>query len=466
MEQVGDHAVVLGASMAGLLAARVLADFYRTVTVVERDVLPTESVNRRGVPQGRMIHALHARGSQIIDELFPGFLDELAAGGVATWDGRDLSKLFMSVGGHRLVSGRSPNGPTMSMVFPSRPFLEWNVRRRVRAVPNVAILEDHDVAGLTVTPDRARVTGVRVVNRGSGGETSLSADVVVDATGRGSRTPAFLEELGYGRPPEDELMVHLAYACQPLRIPPGAVDEHLIAIFPEPGRPRMFGLVENENGNWMFGVGAMAGLEPPSQRDEMIAFAADFAPAHVLDAIRAAEPLGEVGHHRVPSNRWRRYDKMRRLPQGLLALGDAVCSFNPIYGQGMAVAAIEAITLRDCLQRGQQNLPRRFFGTSAKHIRLAWQTAVGADSALPEVVAQQPISMRVSNAYLERVLTAAERDIAVAQRFMRVIGMIDTPTQLFRPAFVFRVVRANLRGRTAPPQPKPANALATIAERR
>jgi 2-polyprenyl-6-methoxyphenol hydroxylase-like FAD-dependent oxidoreductase len=275
------------------------------------------------------------------------------------------------------------------------------------------------------------------------------------------RTPAFLEELGYGRPPEDELMVHLAYACQPLRTPPGAVDEHLIAIFPEAGRPRMFGLVENENRSWMFGVGAMAGLEPPGERDDMIAFAADFAPAHVLDAIRAAEPLGEVGHHRVPSNRWRRYNKMRRLPQGLLALGDAVCSFNPIYGQGMVVAAIEAITLRDCLRRGQHDLPRRFFSAGAKHIRLAWQTAVGADSALPEVGGQQPISMRISNAYLEWVLIAAERDIAVAQRFMRVTGMLDTPTQLLRPAFMFRVVRANLRPRdTGPRQPKPATALA------
>jgi 2-polyprenyl-6-methoxyphenol hydroxylase-like FAD-dependent oxidoreductase len=458
---LGDHAVVLGASMGGLLAARVLADFYRTVTVVERDVLPTEPVNRHGVPQGRMIHALQARGSDIMDELFPGFLDELAAGGVATWDGRDFSKFFISVGGHRLVSGRSTNGPTMSMIFPSRPYLEWSLARRVRAVPNVTILEDHDVAGLEVTVDRERITGTRVVNRGSGSETSLAADVVVDATGRGSRTPTFLEELGYGRPPEDELMVHLAYACQMLRIPPGAVDEQFVAIFPEPGRPRMFGFIGYENDAWMFGVGAMAGLEPPSQRDDMLAFAADFAPTHVLEAIRLAEPLGDVGHHRVPSNRWRRYDKMRRLPECLLVVGDAICSFNPIYGQGMTVAAMEALALRDCLRRGERDLPRRFFRASAKHLRVAWQTAVGADLALPEVVGPRPISMRISNAYSERVLTAAESDVSVAQQFMRVTGMVDSPMRLLRPTFMFRVARANLRRRpSGSRQAESADALA------
>jgi len=381
-----------------------------------------------------------------MDELFPGFLDELAAGGVSTWDGRDFSKFHVSVGGHRVGSGTSPNGQALSMIFPSRPFLEWSVRRRVQAVSNVTILEGHDVAGLTVTPDHGRVTRARVVNRSSGKETSLMADLIIDATGRGSRTPAFLDELGYGRPPEDELMVHLAYACQMLRIPPGAVQEHIIAIFPEPGRPKMFGFIGYENDTWMFGVGAMAGSEPPSQRDDMLAFAADFAPAHVLEAIRTAVPLGEVGHHnhRVPPNRWRRYDKMRRLPEGLLVVGDAICSFNPIYGQGMTVSAIESLVLRDCLRRGDCDLSRRFFQASAKHLCLAWQTAVGADLALPEVVGPRPISMRISNAYLERVLTAAENNVTVAQQFIRVIGMLDSPRCLLRPRFMGRVAQANL----------------------
>jgi 2-polyprenyl-6-methoxyphenol hydroxylase-like FAD-dependent oxidoreductase len=447
METLRDHAVVLGASMGGLLAARVLADFYDRVTVVERDNLPVDPVNRRGVPQGRLIHVIQSRGTQILDELFPGFLNELAAGGAASWDDGDFSRICVSVGGHQLTrSGRAPNPPSLS--FPSRPFLEWNVRRRVRALPNVTILENHDLAGLTATTDRDRVTGARVICRDDDRETTLTADLVVDATGRGSRTPKFLAELGYSRPPEDELVVHLAYACQLLRIAPGAVGERMILIFPEPGRTTMFGLIGYENDIWMSAVGTMAGVDPPSHRTEMLSFAADFAPSHALEAIRAAEPLSEVAHYRVPSNRWRRYDKMARTPDGLLVVGDAVCSFNPIYGQGMTVAAIEATVLRDCLRRGRKDLPRRFFRATARHVRVAWQTAVGSDLALPEVVGPRPWTMRITNAYLERVMTAAETDPVVAGQFMRVIGMIDPPSRLLRPSMLARVAHTDRRRRT------------------
>jgi 2-polyprenyl-6-methoxyphenol hydroxylase-like FAD-dependent oxidoreductase len=444
MDKRGDHAVVLGASMGGLLAARVLADFYDRVTVVERDILPADPVNRRGVPQGRLIHAALARCTQILDELFPGFVDELTAMGVGSWDDGDLSKLWFSVGGHQTVrSGTAPNPPVI--LFPSRPVLEWNVRRRVKAITNVMFLEGHDVVGLTATPDRDRVTGARVVDRAGDHQTMLTADLVVDATGRGSRTPVFLEELGYGRPSEDELTVQLAYACQLLRITPGAVKEHMIALFPEPGRPKMFGLIRNENDTWMFGVGALAGAEPPGRRADMLRFAADFAPAHVLEAIRTAESLGEVVHHRVPSNRWRRYDKMRRTPGGLLVVGDAVCSFNPIYGQGMTVAAIEATVLRDCLRRGDRGLTRRFFRGSARKVRVAWQTAVGSDLTLPEVVGPRPISMRITNAFLERVMTATEADPVVAGQFMRITAMVDSPARLLRPSILLRVMRTRRR---------------------
>jgi 2-polyprenyl-6-methoxyphenol hydroxylase-like FAD-dependent oxidoreductase len=370
MPVLGERAIVLGASMGGLLAARVLADSYRTVTVVDRDVLSTDPVPRRGVPQGRLIHALLARGAQILDELFPGLLDELVANGATRWDG-DYAKLCLSIGGHQLVRfGRSPDPQSMPFYFQSRPFLESHVLRRMRNVSNVTILEHHDVTALASTADRGRVTGVELVNRDNQHRTTLTADLVVDATGRGSRTPVFLEQLGYDRPVEDEVIVHLAYACQPMRIAPGAVEENFIAIFPEPGKPKMFATIGYENDTAMFAVGAMAGLEPPRTTDEMLEFAADLAPGRVLAAIAEAKPLGEVVHYRVPSNRWRRYDKVRRLPAGLLVVGDAVCSFNPIYGQGMTVAAVEALILRDCLRRGDSDLPRRFFRSrSASHGR-------------------------------------------------------------------------------------------------
>jgi len=447
--KIGEHAVVLGASMGGVLAARVLADFYRTVTVVERDVLSNDPTNRRGVPQGQHVHDLSGRGSQILDELFPGFLAELVAGGVSVWDDGDLSKLCVSIGGHRVVRSGSLRDPqALSNYFPSRPLLECHLRRRMRAIKNVTILDGHDVVELKSTTERDRVTGARVVHRDGGGATTLPADLVVDATGRGSRTPTFLEGLGYGRPPEVELVVRLAYASQLLRIPSGTLEENLVAVFPEPGRPTTFALVGYENDTWMLTLGAMAGHEPPSQRAEMLNFAEEFAPAHAVAAVRAAEPLVEVAHYHVPSDRWRRYDRMHRVPKGLLVVGDAICSFNPIYGQGMTVAALDAIALRDCLRRGDRDLPRRFFRATAKKIRVQWQLAVGSDLALPEVVGRRPPSMRITNAYVDRVLTAAESDPCVAEQFLRVTGMIDSPARLLHPSAMFRVVRANRHQRT------------------
>lgn len=436
--------MVLGASMGGLLAARVLADCYDRVTVVERDVLPTGPQNRRGVPQGKQIHACLARLTQILDELFPGFTDELVAAGVSYWDDGDFSRLDTSFGGHRMVrSGIVPDAPRI--LSPSRPVLEHHVRQRVRGIGNIVFQEAHDVIGLIATPDRRRITGVRVVDRASDRATTVSADLVVDATGRGSRTPVFLEQLGYGRPIEDEVKVHLAYAGQRLRIPPGLLTANMIMRFPEPGQPRMFGLVKYEDDTWMIGAGTMTGVEPPRDRAEILCLVAELAPTTVVQALHAAEPLDGVVHHRVPSNRWRRYDKMRRLPEALLVVGDAVCSFNPIYGQGMTVAAIEATVLRDCLRRNNRGLTRRFTRLSAKTVRVAWQTAVASDLALPEVPGPRPLSMRISNACFEPVMIAMETDAVVAAQFMRITGMLDSPLQLLRPAMMRRIVRAQRR---------------------
>ncbi len=444
MTKLGEHAVVLGASMGGLLAARVLADFYETVTVVERDVLPETSANRRGVPQGRHVHLLLGRGSQVLDELFPGFLDELVAAGAPSFDG-DMSKLYLSNGGHLFPrSGRAIDVP---FFLPSRPLLESHVRRRVRAVANVTVLDGHDVVELTSTPPRDRVTGALVRARPDGSERVLGADLVVDAMGRGARTPAFLEGLGYGRPVEDHLGMRLAYSSQLLRIPPGMLNELMVIIGPVPGRPTGMALFGNENNTWIFSVIGMVGREPPDELAEMLAFVEDFAPAHVLAAIRAGEPLAEVARYRMPSSQWRRYDKMRRFPAGLLVFGDAICSFNPVYGQGMTVAALEALALQRCLRRGEDGLARRHFQATAKAVGVAWKMATGADLSLPEVEGPRPLSVRIANNYVDRVLAAAESDIVVAEQFARVIGFLDPPTSLFHPAFIARVATTNLRRR-------------------
>ncbi|MBI3224438.1 MAG: FAD-dependent monooxygenase [Mycolicibacterium cosmeticum] len=453
MANLGEHAVVLGGSIGGLLAARVLSEHYHRVTVVERDVLTDEPVPRRGVPQGRHGHLLLARGSRILDELFPGFRDELAADGAPIMAGGALSKVVFSVGGHELFHAHDTTLNDAEYLYgASRPLLERNIRRRVRDIDNVTFLDGHDVVGLVCTADAGRVTGARIVRQGGDDPRLINAALVVDATGRGSRAPIFLQEMGYSHPPTDELVVKLAYASQLLRLPPGALSEQLIGYFPAPGRPTTWTIVSHENDTWMMTLGSMAGHQAPADRAEMLTWGEGFAAPHALAAVRAATPLSEVEHYRVPSSRWRRYDKMRQFPQGLLVFGDAICSFNPVYGQGMTMAAIESTILRDCLRQGDKDLARRFFRASARKLRVAWQTAVGSDLSLPEVEGPRPLAMRLSNAYLNWVMRAAETDVDTTAQLARVTGMLDSPLRLFRPGFVAHVAQINRR-KHQPPAP-------------
>ena len=449
MARRGEHAVVLGASMGGLLAARVLSEFYDRVTVVERDELTDRAVPRRGVPQSRQPHVLMSRCGEIVDELFPGLLDELVAHGAHCWNDGDLSRFHVFFGGHLVTrTGSIPNPGSLITHHASRPFIECHVRRRLRRIPNVTVLDRHDIVDLTASD--GRVTGALLHRHEDRQAVTLEADVTVDATGRGSRTPAVLQRLGYGRPEEQELAVHVTYSSVPVRIPAGTLREHTFARLFEPGRPHGFVMFRTEGETWLVCAGTLGSVEPPATQDEIVDFGVDWLPPHALAAARAAEPLSEVRMHRFPANRWRRYDRMTQKPDGLLVLGDAVCSFNPIYGQGMTIASMEALVLRDCLRHGDVELPQRFHRASAKKIRVAWQTAVGSDLALPEIPGPRPMATRLTNAYVGRVLAAAESDPFVAQEFLRVTGMLTTPARLLRPDFVVHVARASRRQRVDP----------------
>jgi len=463
MPVLGERAIVLGASMGGLLAARVLADFFGTVTVIERDELPDDPVTRRGVPQGRHPHALLACGARTLEEFFPGLLDELVAAGAPVVNG-DLSRVYMSYNGHEVFrSGMVTGDPAaLALYMPSRALLERHVRGRLQALNNVTIHDNHDVSEYISNANHSRVIGVRVTNGGGDAPKELAADLVVDAMGRGAHTPAFLENLGYGRPVEDRVTMHTVYVSQRLQIPPGAVTEVMSLVSPAPGRPTGLFLAVNENDTGLFTVFGMVGHEPPRDFAGMLSFAEDFAPPRLIDGVRACEPLGPVMQHRMPCSQWRRYDKMRRLPDGLLAAGDAICSFNPIYGQGMTVAAMDALALRNSLRGGAADLPRRYFRAAAKAIGVAWQTGATSDLAFPQVEGRRTPSMRATNRLVDLVLTACESDAAVTTQFFRVTGLLDTPPHLLQPAFLYRVAKINLQRRQRNSQAQQA---ATIGPR-
>jgi 2-polyprenyl-6-methoxyphenol hydroxylase-like FAD-dependent oxidoreductase len=443
MRTIGDHAVVLGAGMAGLLAARVVADAYERVTVVERDPLPDTVQSRRGVPQGRHAQVLLPSGAQVIGELFPGLLDELEAGGTPVI--RDFAEVRFSPGGHLLCLKGRPVAPVFYQA--SRPYLEDHLRARVRALPTVDIVDRCEAVGLATSATRDRVTGVRLLRRAAGGaEETLEADLVLDATGRSGRTPAWLAALGYEPPVEEQLAIHVKYASRHLRLPAGALGgEKFIAIGAETGRPTGFVLFAQEDDRWILTLIGYHAHHPPTDPDGFVAFVEAVAPPDVFAAIRDAEPLDDIMAHRFSVNLRRRYERMRRFPAGLLVIGDAICSLNPVYALGISLAALQGVALRDSLTSGAHNLAGRFFRTAGKPINMAWQLAVGADLALPYVRGPRPLPVRVINAYIEQVLTAAERDPTVAERFLRVATLQHPGARLFRPSTVRRVLLGNRR---------------------
>ena len=438
--RVGDHAIVLGASMAGLLAARVLADAYAQVTIIDRDQLPPAGTHRRGVPHGRHLHALLARGQQALEELFPGLTDELVAQGVPAGDVLGNGRCYLN--GHRLRQTHTG----LVALCASRPFLEGHVRGRVGALPNVGFLDACDILMLATTPGGGRITGARVRRRADGGaEEALDADLVVDATGRGSRTPVWLEALGYSRPPTEQIRVGLGYATRTYHLPPDALGEDLGVLHgTTPEHPRGGALLRLEGGRWMVTLAGMLGDYPPTDPDGFLAFARSLRFPDIYQAIRDGEPLDDPVGFRFPASVRHRYERLPRFPDGLLVVGDAVCSFNPIYGQGMTVAALEALALRRHLRRGVVPQPRRWFRDPARVVDLAWDIAVGGDLVFPGVQGRRTAKVRLVNAYLGRLHAAAAHDADLASAFMCVAGLVAPPRSLLRPGVAVRVLRASL----------------------
>jgi 2-polyprenyl-6-methoxyphenol hydroxylase-like FAD-dependent oxidoreductase len=434
------HAIVLGASIAGLAAARVLSESFAKVTIFDRDELPTHPEPRRGVPQSAHSHGLLARGRQVLEELFEDFVPEMTALGAIPLDvQRDA--LWINDG----VPMATADSGLLGLCV-SRATLEFYVRCRVEEIANVEIRDRTEVLGLR--SHQNRITGVTVLPIG-GPSLELDADLVVDATGRGNRGPTWLAELGYDKPAEERVDPGTNYVSRDYRRRPGAPYAALIQS-PWPQHPYGGVAIAVEGDRWMvtlIGVGPDA--VPPADPGEFVAFTERLPSPILHDILAEAEPLGPPMKLRLPTSVRRRYEHLTRLPEGLVAIGDAVCAFNPAYGQGMTVALAEAMALRDCLRQGRAGLPKRYYKAIGKIIDVPWSIAVGADRRFDHVEGVRTRQAAFLNGYVARLHRAAAKHPSVGKAFLAVANLMAPPPSLFAPSVLAKALLSG--GRTSAP---------------
>jgi 2-polyprenyl-6-methoxyphenol hydroxylase-like FAD-dependent oxidoreductase len=433
--------------MGGLLAARALSDHFDRVVVVERDVLPEDDQLRKGVPQAAHAHGVLASGYRTMEEFFPGLMQELEAHGAPRCDVTG-DVLWFQYGRWKL---RHPSG--LRGITVSRPYLEAAVRRRVRALNSVTFLDGCDGVRPAFDPVSSRVTGLVVQARDRSMQQTLAADLIIDASGRGSQSATWLEKWGFGRPEEISLKVNVGYATRIFERRPGDFFNSMGAAISgtPPASTRGAAVLAAEGNRWVVTLaGAMADYPPTSER-EWTRFAATLPISAVHELVTSARPLSEISSYRFPANQRRFYERMKHFPSGYLVIGDAVCSFNPIYGQGMSVAAMEAKALGECLAAGPENLWPRFYTLARKIVDIPWRIATAEDLRFPQVAGRRSAAFHAMCRYMERVHAMASEDPVVCRKFFDVLNLLAPPSSLMSVPVASRVLlRSVPKGKGSP----------------
>ncbi|MBV8737293.1 MAG: squalene monooxygenase [Alphaproteobacteria bacterium] len=438
---IGRQAVVVGAGMGGLPAARALADYFEHVVVLERDALPLDASHRIGIPQGRHTHALLAGGQQALADLFPGFEQDLAvASAVPVNAGLDLRF-------ERPGQGPLPARDLGLVVHAmSRPLIELTVRQRVEQYDNITIRQRCRAHDIIASQDGAAVSALRFENNEGRSET-LSADLIVEASGRGNLVNGVLEAIGRPRPEETAIGVDITYTTAVFAVPDDApTDWKAVLTFDPPAEGGVTAVMAPlERNRWIVTLVGHHGEKPAVDRDGFLAYAHRLRTPTIYDAIKKAEQLGEIVRFGFPASFRRHFDRLEEFPRGLLPFGDSICRFNPAYGQGMSVAAQEARLLRELLERHTAEpdplvgLAPAFFAEATTLTETPWALAAIPDLAHPKTVGQRPDDLEQRLDFTEALFRLAAEDLAVHKLLFEVLHLLKPQSVLSEPCLVERV---------------------------
>jgi 2-polyprenyl-6-methoxyphenol hydroxylase-like FAD-dependent oxidoreductase len=434
------HAVVVGGSVAGLTAARVLADHFEKVTLVERDPLADSSEFRKGVPQGQHTHVLLKKGLEILSRLFPRLPGALEAAGASTIN-VSAETAWWHYGGWK-----ARPSSTLESVFATRPLLELEIRKQIEALPGVQVRRGTNATGLIPSADKRRVQGVAL--KKDGGEEALAADLVVDASGRGSRLPAWLESMGRSKVKESVVTVDLAYSTRIFKQPPGDRPWKVLMITGQsPASKRGSLIVPVEGGRWLATLVGMLGDHPPSDEAGWMEFARSLPAPDFYDVVKAAEPLSEVMTYKFSAHQRRHYERMADFPAGLVALGDGVCSFNPVYAQGMTTSIVGADLLAQHLAAasrsgsiGSESFTRGYQKALSSTSQGPWDLATGEDFRYPATGGERPFGLGGIHWYAGRFHRLSRVDPDFTRVFYDIAHMMAPINALMTPGIIWKVL--------------------------
>ncbi|ESA38712.1 monooxygenase fad-binding protein [Leptolyngbya sp. Heron Island J] len=441
------HAIVIGGGIAGLLSAQILTKYFDKVTIVERDILVSEPYHRRGVPQSHHVHVLLKRGQQILEQVFPGIEADLLKANVPVIDWTaDVQWLGTGGCAPQFTSG-------LTTLACSRNLLELIIRRRLAANDSIVFMPSASVVGLLMDVNKTNVDGVRVQLHNKS-QISLHSDFIVDASGRNSSAPKWLAEFGYPVPQETIVDSFSGYASRWYERPDSLSSEwKCLYVDAKSPSTRSAVIYPAENDRWIVTLAGAGRDYPPTEESEFLSFARGLHSSVLSKAIKEAKPVSSICAYRGMANRLRHYEKCSRFPGHFVIVGDAVCSFNPVYGQGMTVAASAALILDYCLKHRsskQHNqilagLSQDFQKKLSREISKSWYMTTGEDFRWPETKGKTPtLATQFTQLYMERVLSLSVESEYAHQCFLEVMHRVKPFSTLFHPRISTQVLKQTI----------------------
>jgi 2-polyprenyl-6-methoxyphenol hydroxylase-like FAD-dependent oxidoreductase len=439
--KLGRRAVVVGAGIGGLAAAGALAPYFEQVDILERDRLAATAGSRSGTPQDRHPHGLLAGGLRALDRIFPGFAAGLAAAGaVPVRVARDVQLERPDVG----AMPKRDFG--ISMLCATRPLIELVLRRRAEAIANVMLRPAARVTGIVPAASGAGVRGIRFVN-GSGYAEILEAELVVDASGRGAPTLTLLDALGWDRPQMTEIGVDISYATVVVEIEEGATaDWKLVLTLPDPPRGLLHAVaVPTEDGRWIIVIANHSETSAIETWDAFREASRRLITPTLANALRYAQPPDGIRHYRFPVSTWQHFERLPRLPRGVLPLADAFCRFNPIHGQGMTSAAMQARLLQEVCDGAAGDpdpiaaVQAGFMSEIASVLETPWTMSTSADLAFPETRGERPDNFAEARRFEAALFQAAVADPVVHRAVIEVAHLLKPHHRLREPDIAQRI---------------------------